>query len=268
MKRILTIASHKGGVGKTTTALNLAYSLGRVVGQVLLVDLDPQSGLAHATNLRRRTRRGLIDFLKGEAPASEVRATTRDGVLTIVGAGEIAPRDVGLLERAAVDGSLRAAVDRLSEGYRYVVIDAPAGVGAVVRGILEGCDGTILVINCRAITVRAIPTFLALVQDVAAGANPGLRLEGVLISTFDGRSKSEAGLLEELRATLPSDLLFRTILPHDEVVEEASLRSIPIALHRGGEAMARLYLDLALELRERELELLQGRTDDDEPSLF
>lgn len=268
MKRVLTIASHKGGVGKTTTALNLAYSLGRIVGQVLLVDLDPQSGLAHATNLHRRTRRGLIDFLKREATAAEVRATTRDGVLTLVGTGEVAPADVGLLERAAVDGSLRAAVEELSEGFRYVVIDAPAGVGAVVRGILEGSDGTILVINCRAITVRAIPTFLALVQDVAGGANPGLRLEGVLISTFDARSSSEAGLLEEVRATLPSDLLFRTVLPHDEAVEEASLRSIPIALHRGGEAMARLYLDLALELRERELEMMQGRSDDEEPSLF
>jgi len=268
MKRVLTIASHKGGVGKTTTALNLAYSLGRIVGQVLLVDLDPQSGLAHATNLRRRTSRGLIDFLKREATAAEVRATTRDGVLTLVGTGEVAPADVGLLERAAVDGSLRTAVEELAEGFRYVVIDAPAGVGAVVRGILEGSDGTILVINCRAITVRAIPTFLALVQDVAGGANPGLRLEGVLISTFDARSSSEAGLLEEVRATLPSDLLFRTVLPHDEAVEEASLRSIPIALHRGGEAMARLYLDLALELRERELEMMQGRSDDEEPSLF
>ena len=268
MKRVLTIASHKGGVGKTTTALNLAYSLGRIVGQVLLVDLDPQSGLAHATNLHRRTRRGLIDFLKREATAAEVRATTRDGVLTLVGTGEVAPADVGLLERAAVDGSLRTAVEELAEGFRYVVIDAPAGVGAVVRGILEGSDGTILVINCRAITVRAIPTFLALVQDVAGGANPGLRLEGVLISTFDARSSSEAGLLEEVRATLPSDLLFRTVLPHDEAVEEASLRSIPIALHRGGEAMARLYLDLALELRERELEMMQGRSDDEEPSLF
>ena len=268
MKRVLTIASHKGGVGKTTTALNLAYSLGRIVGQVLLVDLDPQSGLAHATNLRRRTSRGLIDFLKRQATAAEVRATTRDGVLTLVGTGEVAPADVGLLERAAVDGSLRTAVEELAEGFRYVVIDAPAGVGAVVRGILEGSDGTILVINCRAITVRAIPTFLALVQDVAGGANPGLRLEGVLISTFDARSSSEAGLLEEVRATLPSDLLFRTVLPHDEAVEEASLRSIPIALHRGGEAMARLYLDLALELRERELEMMQGRSDDEEPSLF
>lgn len=268
MKRVLTIGSHKGGVGKTTTALNLAYSLGRVVGQVLLVDLDPQSGLAHATNLRRRTRRGLLDFLKRTASAAEVRATTKDGILTVVGTGEVTPQDVGLLERAALDGSLRTAVEELSEGYRYVVIDAPAGVGAVVRGILEGSHGTLLVVNCRAITVRSIPAFLGLVRDVAAGANPGLRLEGVLISMYDARSGAETGLLEEIRATLPSDLLFGTVLPMAEVMEEASLRSLPIAMHRGGEEMAKLYLDLALELREREIALLQGPVDDEEPSLF
>ncbi len=268
MKRVLTIASHKGGVGKTTTALNLAYSLGRVVGQVLLVDLDPQSALAHATNLHKRTRKGLVDVLKREASPGDVRATTRDGVLTIVGTGEVGPRDVGLIERAAVDGSLKTAVEEISEGYRYVVIDAPAGIGAVVRGILEGSQGTILVVNCRAITMRAIPSFLALVQDVAATSNPDLRLEGVLISMFDDRSATERELLDQMRATLPSDLLFRTAMPLDEAVEEASLRCLPIALHRGGEEMARRYLDLALELRERELALMQERTDDDEISLF
>ncbi len=268
MKRVLTIASQKGGVGKTTTALNLAYSLGRIVGQVLLVDLDPQSGLAHATNLRRRTQRGLVDVLKRSAGAADVRARTKDGVLTMVGTGEVAPQDVGLLERAALDGSLRGAIDELSEGYRYVVIDAPAGVGAVVRGILGGSQGTILVVNCRAITVRSMPAFLALVRDVAGGQNPDLRLEGVLISMYDARSNAETGLLDGIRATLPSDLLFRTVIPADEVMEDASLRCLPIALHRGGEELARLYLDLALELRERELALLQGRSDDEEPSLF
>jgi chromosome partitioning protein len=268
MKRVLTVASHKGGVGKTTTALNLAYSLGRVVGQVLLVDLDPQSGLTHATNLRRRTRRGLIDLLRGEVRAEDVRATSKDGALTIVGVGEVLGQDVTRLERSAQDGTLRAAVDQLSQGFRYVVFDAPAGVGAIVRGILEISDGTLLVVNSRAITVRSIPAFLALIKDVASSTNPGLRLEGVLISAYDERSPSEAAVLAELCATLPSDLLFRTVIPHHELFEAASLRSLPIALQPGGEELARRYLDLALELREREIAHLQGRTDDEDPSLF
>jgi|CXWL01.1.fsa_nt_gi chromosome partitioning protein len=268
MRRILSIASQKGGVGKTTTALNLAYSLGRIVGQVVLFDLDPQSGLTHATNLRRRTSRGLADVVAGRCSPEEVRATTRDGVLTLVGMGDLTADRVPEIEAAARDGRLRAAVDAIASHDRYAVIDAPAGIGALARSALEIADGVILVVNSRAMSVRSIPAFLSLVKDVARQANPRLKLEGVLVSMFDTRSPSEGRMLDELRQTLPPDLLFRTVVPCREEVETASAACLPLALTKGAEDLARLFLDLALEVRERELTLLDALVADDEPSLF
>jgi len=267
MRRVLTIASQKGGVGKTTTALNLAYSFGRLGGRVLLFDLDPQSGLTIATNLRRKTKSGLVDYIKAAASADEIRAVTKDGVLTIVGIGNLAAAEIGRYERAAWDGTLKKAVNELSRGYDAVVIDAPAGVGGVVRAMLELSHGVVLVLNCRAITLKSLPAFLSLLKDVAEKTNPTLRLEGVLASMVDSRSPAEDQFLAQLRTMMP-DLLLRHLIPHAEIVEQASSKCLPLALVEGGEELARIYLELAIELRERELAQARPQADDDDIGLF
>jgi len=268
LRRILTVASQKGGVGKTTTALNLAYSLGRLGASVLLFDLDPQSGLALATNLRRRTELGLVDFLKRQAGADEIRVSTRDGVFSMIGLGQLTAADMQPFERAAWDGTLGRAIEALSRGFQVVLVDAPAGVGGVVRALLAASDGVLLVVNPRTLAVKSLPPFLALVEDVAQASNPRLQIEGVLVSMINEGSLAEAQVLEQLGGVLPEGFAFRTQIPADDMFEQASLRSLPLALLPGGETFARLYMDLAAELRERELAATREASADDEPGLF
>ena len=136
MARIVTVGSHKGGVGKTTTVLNLGHAFSRLGRRVLIVDADPQGGLALASNLKARARAGLAQALRGEATREQIVATTRDGLLSVAGAGGDQNTDVLELEAAAASGALGQLLRRLADGQDLVLVDAPAGVGRYLHGLL------------------------------------------------------------------------------------------------------------------------------------
>lgn len=261
MGRTISIASQKGGVGKTTTALNLGYSLCRLGHRVLLVDCDPQGGMALATNLRKRTSAGLIDMMRDGAPVSDVVMTTRNPALAVAGIGRLEPEEVFFLEQAARAGGFGYALKKVGEGFDYTILDAPAGVGAIVTAALSASDGVLLTVVPRVLTLKSLPSFLSLVRHVREGGNPDLALEGVLVTMFSG-SESDTAITRELRESFPPEVFFRTMIPLDDTFEQASIRSVPVALQAGGDEAAKRYRELALELKEREL-LREGGSDDE-----
>jgi len=266
---ILTVGSQKGGVGKTTTVLNLGYLLGRLGEQVLLVDADPQGGMSIASNVRRKSSIGLAQLLRCEATAAEVIARSREGSLSVAGSGVTTPEDAFLLEDAARDGRLSSAIGELASGFAWTLVDAPAGVGSITAALLEASDGVLLIVRARALLLKTLPVFLRLVQHVRQERNPRLKLEGALITMHDAGNSTERELIGEFSRDLPGSALFRATVPYDERYEAASIAARPVAMLADGREAARPYLALALELKERELlSRVGGRTDENDAGLF
>jgi len=252
MNRIITIGSQKGGVGKTTTALNLGFSLGRFGVRTLVVDLDPQSGTTIAVNLRNFTDKGIVDVLHGDCPASSILAEANDGSMTLAGIGRVDPMRMQTFEQCAWEGTLTDLLRRLAADYQYTIIDAPGGLGGIVQAALAASDGTILVCNCSAITLKSLPDYLKLVDYVADRSETDLCLEGVLLSMVDERSQTEQEIFEKIRQLLPEEAFFQTVIPYHEDFARANLEAVPAALIPEAREISRLFLDLAMELRERE----------------
>ena len=264
MGKIISIASQKGGVGKTTTALNLGFSLSRFGSRVLLVDGDPQGGMTIASNVKRRTSLGIIDLLKGEHGLSDIVMRSRDRTLSVAGIGRLEPEDIFLLEAAATDGRLGQVLTTIATGFDYVLLDAPAGVGGIVTSLLSVSDSVILVVLCKMLSLKTLPSFLTLTKWVRDHKNPRLKLEGVLFSMMDRRNPLEAELLVEFKSSLPEEIFFKTLIPFEEVIEKASNRSFPVALMPDSQQANKHYIDLALELKEREIASQQGGEGDEQ----
>ena len=251
MSRIICIASQKGGVGKTTTTLNLSYSMSRFGDRVLLIDADPQGGMSLASNVRRKSRAGLVQLLRDGLETGEALVETRDRMMTVVGSGIDDPRDALYLEEAALDGRLSQLLTSLRGRFDLVVADAPAGVGSIVHALLRATDGIILPLRCQAAMLKSLPMMLRLVREVQQDSNPSLRVDGAVVTMWDERSEQQEQLRRAFVAQLPPNLVFGTMIPDDESFEEASRRGVPVALVAEGGSAARAYLDLAMELRDR-----------------
>jgi len=258
MGKIISIASQKGGVGKTTTALNLGHCLSRFGSKVMLIDGDPQGGMAIASNLSKRTNMGIINLLKNNCGSDEIIFSTRDKTMAVVGLGELTPTDVLFLEQEASNGNLGMLIKSLTHGYDYVIIDCPAGIGGIPTALLNISNSVIMVINCKAISLKTIPMFLKLVKSVKDNHNPSLLFDGVIINMLDERVALEKQILEQIKKSFPADAFFNTIINFDDYFEMASLHSVPVALMPKGLNSAKPFFNLAIELKEKETSVQKG----------
>ena len=210
----IAIASHKGGVSKTTTTLNLGYALSKLGKKVLLVDTDPQGGIGFACNLRFITTKGLVTILKGEMGISEARVFIDDSEnLAVIGTGIETPEDISYFEEQATSGHLKEVLQTELNEYDYILYDAPVGIGLITRELLAASDSFIHVINCRANTIKSVARLLQLFVWIRKKIKPGLRHAGILITMFDEKNTTEKRYLKLLRSRLPASLFFNTKNP-------------------------------------------------------
>jgi len=250
---IFAITSQKGGVGKTTTTLNLAYSLSRFGERVLAVDGDPQGGLAISSNLKKRTRQGLVQALRGESRPEELVVLTRSKNLGIIGFGAMEHEDILFFEDQAKKGNVARLLQSLARIFDYTFIDVPAGVGSPVIELLRISERVILLIQPKTLSVRSLPSSLKLIQWIRRNINPGLRMEGILFTMVDRKDPKGLKLMKSLRKRLHELSFFRTVIPFDERYEDASRKSIPIEMLVDGRKTSQAYESLVVELKEKEL---------------
>lgn len=238
--------SQKGGVGKTTVTLNLAYSLCRIGGKkVLVIDADLQGGVASAVNLK--PDKGLVQMLRGECGLKEALVPLKGDSLFLLPNGILVPEDIVFLEEQAMAGELRSILAVFGE-YDFVLYDSPAGIGAISREILSVCNSFIQVIDCRAGSVKSMAKLLKLSSWIKREVNPGLYLEGVVVNRFQPESVIQAKILERVKARFPARLFFETLIIDEPVFEHAAIRGLPVERFADGKRATKSFLAMAIEV--------------------
>lgn len=246
MNRKIAILSQKGGVGKTTVTLNLAYALCRIGGKkILLIDADLQGGIASAVNLK--PDKGLVQILRGECSLKEALIPLKGDNLVLLANGIQVPEDIIFLEQQAMAGELRAILAVFGE-YDFVLYDSPAGIGAINREILSVCNSFIQVIDCRAGTVKSMAKLLKLSTWIKRQVNQGLYLEGVVVNRFRPESAIQVKILERVKSRFPARLFFETLIVDDPVFEHASIKGLPVERFADGKQATKAFVAMAIEV--------------------
>ncbi|MBB6368380.1 MULTISPECIES: AAA family ATPase [Xanthomonas] len=251
MARIIAIANQKGGVGKTTTAVNLAASLARQSQRVLLVDLDSQGNATMGSGIdKRELAASTCDVLLGESAAEQIRVTAPEGFDLLPGNIDLTAAEIQLMDQPAREQRLKTALAPLREAYDFILIDCPPALSLLTLNALTAADSVIVPMQCEYYALEGLTALLETIEALRAELNPALEIEGVLRTMFDVRNNLANAVSAELTNHF-GDKVFRTIVPRNVRLAEAPSHGQSIVGYdrtsRGGVA----YLGLAGEIVRR-----------------
>jgi chromosome partitioning protein len=250
--RILVLANQKGGVGKTTTAVNIAACAAAAGSQVLLCDLDPQCNATVALGLDRDARPSSYDCLIGDRSVAEAaRPAGPDNLWIVPGSRDLAGAAVELPRIEGSDRNLRRMLGPVRERFALTLLDCPPSLGPVTVNALVAADRVIVPVQAEYLALEGLVQFLETLQRVRQELNPALVLTGVVITMHDERTRLAHDVERELRDHFP-ELVFRTVIPRSIRVAEAPSFGIPVVQHAPSSRGSLAYRELAEELAERE----------------
>jgi chromosome partitioning protein len=247
--RIFAVANQKGGVGKTTTAINLAACLAEAGERSLVVDLDPQ---ANATSGLGASANGTssVDLLDG-APLGDLAKPTRFENLDLVPAKpDLAGAAAELSRRGDGERFLSEALAAAGDSYRFVFVDCPPSLGPLTVNALAACDRVLVPVQAEYYALEGLAQLVQSVELVRSRLNPRLAIAGVILTMVDGRTRLAADVADEVRRHFGS-LVFTAVVPRSVRVAEAPSHGLPISAYARGSAGADAYWRVAMELVER-----------------
>jgi len=250
MARVVAISNQKGGVGKTTTAVNLAASMAVAEQRVLLIDLDPQGNATSGMGAERRSTRSLYPVLFGEAALGEVILDTELPFLQIVPASpDLAGVEVELVDDPERAVRLRDALPAVRDGYDYIFLDCPPSLGILTINALAAADVVLVPMQAEYYALEGLSDLVGTIERVRGNLNPALRLYGVLLTMFDTRNNLSNQVAAEVRRHFH---VFDTVIPRNVKLAEAPSYGRPAILYDAASRGSHGYLSLAREILDQQ----------------
>ena len=253
MGKVIAIANQKGGVGKTTTAINLAASLAVLERKVLIIDADPQTNTTSGLNFSpdNDEQRTLYEVMIGKIDVEDALIQTElAGLHMIPSHINLVGAEIEMLEMPDRESVMRKALMPIRDRYDYIIIDCSPSLGLITVNTLTAADSVIIPVQPEFFALEGLGKLLQTIRLVQSGVNPKLTIEGFVVTMFDGRTKVHTQVVQELREHF-QDMVFKTIIQRNIRLSEAPSHGKPIILYEVMSIGSSNYLSLAREVLER-----------------